>query len=48
MDQLFALGHVYAGNKILELVLYENMLATLREWTVGQPSRGVTSHGSLR
>jgi hypothetical protein len=29
MDQLFALGHVYTGLKILELALYEIMLATL-------------------
>jgi hypothetical protein len=31
MDQLFALGHVYTGTKILELALYEIMLARLRD-----------------
>jgi hypothetical protein len=36
MDQLFALGHVYTGTKILELILYEIMLATLG-WTVVNP-----------
>jgi hypothetical protein len=31
MDRLFALGDVYAWKKILELVLYEIILATLRD-----------------
>ena len=41
MDQLFALGHVQTGTKIFELVIYEVMLATLRDRQ--QLSRGVTS-----
>jgi hypothetical protein len=37
MGQLFALGHVYTGTKILELALYEILLATLRDEPVVNP-----------
>jgi hypothetical protein len=51
MDQLFALGHVHTRTKILELTLYEIMLAASRDGprsTLTPPNKAMCVAASAR